>query len=106
MFRSGADIERTGVAAQPVAAAGARALQLLDPDCTVPHCGCPYPEDIRRPLSGATRVLSIYSRDDQVVGPGSCRLAQGTNIEVRGTHSGLVYNREVYPALARFLADR
>ena len=31
---------------QPVAAAGRRSLQLLDPDCTVPECGCPYTEDL------------------------------------------------------------
>jgi hypothetical protein len=29
----------------------------------------------------------------------------GTNVEVGGTHSGLVYNREVYSVVARFLAS-
>ena len=44
------------VATSSVAAAGARALKLMDPDCTVPACGCPYTDDLRRPLNPATRV--------------------------------------------------
>ena len=101
-------MDYAGVAASPVAQAGARALRLLDPDCTVPACGCDYVQDLRRPLSDQTRLLAIYSRDDQVVAPRVCRLpgvADGVgNVEVGGTHSGLVYNKAVYPVLARFLA--
>jgi triacylglycerol lipase len=94
----------TGVGARGVAQAGQRALRLLDPDCTVPACGCPYTTDLRRNLSGATRVLSIRSQDDQVVPPGATEVAGGQNLVVRGSHSGLVYNRAVYPAIADFLA--
>ncbi len=92
------------IARHAVAEAGARALKMMDPDCTVPACGCPYTEDLRRPLSPATRVLSISSRDDQIVRPQACRVTNGENVEVRGTHSGLVYNRAVYRHLGRFLA--
>ena len=100
------------VAASPVAQAGARALRLLDPDCTVPACGCDYVQDLRRPLSPQTRVLAVQSRDDQVVAPAVCGVpaaidgVEVTNVEVGGTHSGLVYNKAVYPVLARFLAGR
>ena len=51
-------------------------------------------------------MIAIYSRDDQIVTPGACEVRGATNVEVGGTHSGLVYNRAVYPPLARFLADR
>ncbi len=93
-----------GVSASSVAEAGQRALRLLDPDCTVPACGCPYTTDLRGDLSRATRVLSIRSEDDQVVPPGASEVIGAENIVVRGSHSGLVYNRAVYPAIGHFLA--
>jgi hypothetical protein len=92
------------VARASVADAGQRALTMMDPDCNVPACGCSYTDDLRRPLSSATRIMSIHSRDDPIVQPGACRVATGENVEVGGSHSGLVYNRAVYPHIARFLA--
>ena len=94
----------TSVAASAVAAAGARALRLLDPDCTVPACGCPYTDDLRRPLHPATRVLSIASRDDPIVPFGACRTPVGETVEVRGSHGGLVVNASVLRPIAQFLA--
>ena len=108
MLREGSAESATqlvGTAAAPdVVEAGARALRLLDPDCTVPACGCPYPDDIRRPLDAATRVLAIHSREDQIVSPAACVVDGADNREVGGTHSGLVYNRAVYAIVAQFLA--
>jgi triacylglycerol lipase len=92
------------VARSSVADAGARALRLLDPDCTVPACGCPYTDDLRRPLHPATHVMSIFSRDDPIVRPDACRLPAGDNVEIDGTHGGLVYNRAALGPLAQFLA--
>lgn len=88
-----------------VAAAGARAVRLLDPDCTVPACGCAYIDDIRRPLAETTKVISFASGEDPIVPPSACRIWNGENVSVSGSHSGLVYNRAVYPPLARFLAS-
>jgi pimeloyl-ACP methyl ester carboxylesterase len=85
--------------------AGRQAMRLLDPDCNFPACGCAYPEDLRRPLSDATQVLSIRSRDDLIVAPEACAVPGARNSEVGGSHSGLVYNRAVYPELATFLAS-
>lgn len=105
MMRMNPNLSRfTGVGATPVAQAGQRALRLLDPDCNVPACGCPYTRDLRTNLSPATRVLSIHSEEDRVVPPDATRVIGGTNLVVRGSHTGLVYNRTVYPAVARFLA--
>ena len=107
MMSAGIGPDHRTVARGSVANAGRRSLQLLDPDCNVPDCGCPYTQDLRRDLSPRTRVLAVYSRDDQIVSPAACQVAPGigTNVEVTGTHSGLVYNRAVYPTLARFLAS-
>jgi triacylglycerol lipase len=104
MMRANLQPAQMPLAASPVAQAGQRALRLFDPDCTVPACGCPYTVDLRRDLSPATRVLSIRSEDDQVVPRRATEVPGGENAVVRGTHSGLVYNRAVYPLIGRFLA--
>jgi triacylglycerol lipase len=83
-----------------VSQASNRARSFLDPDCNVPDCGCPFPADLRRPLSRQTKVVSIYSGDDPVVPAWSCPVPGAQNIEVSGTHTGLVYNSAVYRELA------
>ena len=93
-------------AASFVVDAGRRAMRLFDPDCAYPTCGCPYPEDLRRPLSPSTRILSVFSREDQVVPASASHVPNARNLEVTGTHSGLVYNRAAYRALGEFLATR
>jgi thioesterase domain-containing protein len=104
MTRAATGPKHATIAGGSLASAGHQALRLLDPDCNVPECGCPYTEDIRHDLDAGTRVLAIHSRDDQIVAPAACHVAGATNLEVTGTHSGLVFNRAVYPPLAHFLA--
>jgi pimeloyl-ACP methyl ester carboxylesterase len=106
MMRQQGPMQPGRVAHDAVAAAGARATKLFDPDCDVPACGCDYTTDLARPLHVGTRLLSIYSRDDPIVRPAACRLPSGENVEVGGSHGGLAHNRDVYPHLARFLAAR
>ena len=106
MMREQGTMQPARVAHNAVAAAGARATKLFDPDCDVPACGCDYTKDLARPLHTATRLLSVYSRDDPIVHPAACRLWSGENVEVGGSHGGLTHNRDVYPHLARFLATR
>jgi pimeloyl-ACP methyl ester carboxylesterase len=79
------------------------ARRMLDPDCNVPACGCAFIQDVMRPLSPATALMVIVSRDDQVVAQKSAELGEGQTIEVGGGHAGLVVNREVYRTLAHFL---
>jgi pimeloyl-ACP methyl ester carboxylesterase len=87
-----------------VAQASARARQILDPDCDVPACGCPFPADLQKRLSPETKVTSIYSVEDPIVPKSACRVQGGSNIEVAGTHSGLPYNVEALRAIAGALA--
>ena len=56
-----------------------------------------------RPVSPVTALLAMVSRDDQVVPLESSRIGQGATIEVGRSHAGLVYNRQVYRELGRFL---
>jgi hypothetical protein len=82
------------------------ARRVSDPNCTFPECTCPFVGEIGRPLGAQVRVLSLFSRDDPVVSPWASRVATGGNLEVSGTHGGLVYNAEVYRAIAGQLAGR
>jgi triacylglycerol lipase len=89
----------TGASGQ-VRQASDQARRLLDPDCNVPDCGCPFPDDFLRPLHKNTKIISIYSPDDPIVPAAACRVRGGRNVQVSGTHSGLAFNRAVYRELA------
>jgi len=81
------------------------ARRVLDPDCDYPVCDCEFVHDATRRLSRDTKLISIVSRDDQVVSPDSARTPAHHRVEVGGGHVGLVYNPQVYRELGRFLAE-
>ncbi|MEX2236787.1 MAG: hypothetical protein WEB00_04515 [Dehalococcoidia bacterium] len=89
--------------ASGVARAGLFVRGLLDPDCSFPACGCPFPRDLQSPLDRATRVLSVFTPTDEIVSPTACRYPGAKNVEVSGTHSGMAYNVGAYRAIADFL---
>ena len=106
-----ASVETGKPVAVPVGRAGRSLMRMssairhiLDPDCDYPTCGCPFVSDIKRPLSSRTSILSIYGRDDSLV-PKEARVTEGEILEVSASHVGLVYNPEVYRALAKFLSN-
>ncbi|MEM7001608.1 MAG: alpha/beta fold hydrolase [Pseudomonadota bacterium] len=84
--------------------AGRTAMRVMDPDCDMPVCGCEYMQRLHAPLPGSTQVTCIYSIDDPIVPPPVSMLVGGNNIQVGGTHAGLMFNREVYPYVAAALA--
>ncbi len=86
-----------------VAQASNTARRILDPGCSFPDCGCEFVDNMRASLAPQTIVLSIYSREDPIVPPQSSIVTGARNVEVTGTHSGLVYNPAVYRELARSL---
>jgi pimeloyl-ACP methyl ester carboxylesterase len=92
-------------AGRAVARAGNRAREILDPDCDVPACGCPFPADMQKALHRDTKVTSIFSGEDPIVPKSACRVPGGNNIEVSGTHSGLPYNVAALRAIAVALAN-
>jgi pimeloyl-ACP methyl ester carboxylesterase len=79
--------------------------ELLDPGCKYPSCGCAMVNDVMRPLSASTAILSIHGGQDLVV-EGTAQVPEGETVVVNTSHVGLVYNAEVYRALGRFLAGR
>jgi pimeloyl-ACP methyl ester carboxylesterase len=86
-----------------VAQASNTARRILDPQCRFPDCGCGFVDNIRHAPAAETTVLSIYSREDPIVPPEASIVTGARNVEVTGTHSGLVYNPAVYRELARSL---
>jgi len=94
------------VARRSVVQAGRSVTRLLDPDCDTPVCGCVYIDELLAPMPAHLAVTSIYSRTDSIVPPEASVVEGAHNIEVGGTHAGLMFNREVYPHLAAALAAR
>ncbi len=98
------------VAAESVVRAGRGAMRLFSPDCRFPECGCEYPKVLMAPLPEETRAYAVYSSDDPVVAPAASPLPDqvpgAVNVEVTGSHSGLVVNAAVYRHLGQMLAGR
>ncbi len=101
-----ADFMRGGSEAQEwVVNTAMSATRLFDPDCNSPECACSYYENLYKAPDVQTRVTAIYSQEDPIVPPASAHMPYGENIVVGGTHSGLMFNAEVYPHIAKALAD-
>ena len=76
---------------------------MLDMGCMTEACACTYGRYFRKPLDGVP-LVSLFTRHDDVVRWQSC-LAEGAhNVEIRGTHTGVLASRNVYDVLAHALA--
>lgn len=80
-----------------------RAPDLLQLGCMTEACACPYGQGFRASLAGPP-LVSLFTQHDDVVRWQSCVVEGARNIEVRGTHVGLLASRNVYRALAHALA--
>lgn len=79
-------------------------IRMLDPDCDIPVCDCAYVDAMFAPLPVDTQVTAIFSENDGVVPSAIATIDGALNIEVSGSHTGLVFNREVYPHIAAALS--
>ncbi|MCW2543764.1 MAG: hypothetical protein JWM40_1316 [Frankiales bacterium] len=70
--------------------------------CMTEACSCPYGEFFRAELQGPP-VISLFTRHDDVVHWEACVVEGARNVEVRGTHVGLLASRNVYVTLAHAL---
>ncbi len=72
--------------------------------CLYADCTCSFARDFACPLPEGVRFTSVYSKGDGVVHwPGSV-IAVADNVEVTGSHVGLIFNRKAYRAIADALA--
>jgi pimeloyl-ACP methyl ester carboxylesterase len=72
--------------------------------CMTEDCDCSFTRDYSAPFPECVRLTSIYSKEDGVVRWQSCVVPYADNVEVRGTHVGLAFNRDAYAAIAAALA--
>lgn len=81
-----------------------RRMPGAEPNCLTPQCGCAivqaaaaYPDDVP--------FTSVFTRSDGVVDWEACCTGEPTqDVEVGGSHIGLVFNRDAYHAIAAHLA--
>lgn len=89
-------------AARAVAVRGGHASSPL---CLTTGCDCAFAQDFAGIFpSDRVRLTSIYSRGDGVVRWQSALVPYGDNVEVTGSHVGLIFNRKAYRAIAAALA--
>lgn len=70
--------------------------------CMTHACACTYGRYFRADLP--VPLVSLFSRTDEVVRWETCLAEGARNVEVRGTHVGLLAARNVYTAVANALA--
>ena len=76
-----------------------------DDRCLAPDCACGFTRDYASPFpSDRVRMTSVYSKGDGVVMWEGAVVPYADNVEVTGSHVGLVFNRKAYRAIAHALA--
>jgi pimeloyl-ACP methyl ester carboxylesterase len=81
-----------------------RTLFSTRPECFSERCDCEYVTGIGSSMPPGVAAYSLWTRDDGVVVPEDCVMPGEENIEVSGTHIGMVANRDVLKAIAEILA--
>jgi triacylglycerol lipase len=75
------------------------------PDCYTGRCTCQFLDTLRRDLPPGIVETAIYTKTDGVVDWRYCITGNpAVDVEVPGTHIGLVFNPSVYDVVARRLA--
>lgn len=78
----------------------------VGPECYSGLCSCAFLDSLRRPVPGGIVEAAIYTKGDGVIDWHCCiNDDPETDIEVQGTHVGLVFNPQVFRHVARVLAE-
>jgi hypothetical protein len=76
------------------------------PACYTHRCTCDFLNYLRCNVPPSVMVTALYTRDDGIVDWQSCRTGDSdVDVEVTGTHVGLVFNAAVYTVIANRLAQ-
>jgi pimeloyl-ACP methyl ester carboxylesterase len=77
-----------------------------DERCLTPQCACAFTHDYTSEFPAEdVRMTSIYSKGDGVVHWQGCIVPYADCVEVTGSHTGLIFNRKAYRAIAAALAQ-
>ena len=75
------------------------------PGCATSRCSCPFARSLRRKWPTSVAQTAIYTRADGIVDWRYCRTGDPTvDVEVGGTHLGLIFNSTTYLCIAERLA--
>ncbi len=94
----------SGSAGLGVFRAGRAVSRMLDPECQAPVCDCNYMDALLAPIPGHITTTSIFSPTDAVVPAMTSALPGALNLQVEGSHGGLMHNSAVFRHLADALA--
>ena len=72
--------------------------------CMTERCDCDYVRGYDKRLPEGVTAYSLWSKEDGVVPPERCVVKDEPNIEVGGTHVGMVVNGKTFAVIARLLA--
>ncbi len=76
------------------------------PQCYTARCTCDFVESLRCRMADSVLETAIYTRDDGIVDWHYCTTGKReVDIEVPGTHMGLVFNATAYRVIAHRLAE-
>ncbi len=83
-----------------------RRNQAIDSNCYTMMCDCDFPRTMKKPWPTHIPQTAVYTKDDGIVDWKTCVNEDAkTDVEVRGTHSGLVWNAQAYKVVAEHLAE-
>ena len=74
--------------------------------CATSRCSCAFGRSLRRKWPSSVAQTAIYTRADGIVDWRYCRTGDPkVDVEVSGTHLGLIFNSTTYVCIAERLAD-
>jgi pimeloyl-ACP methyl ester carboxylesterase len=75
------------------------------PSCYTGHCGCDFVDSLTRQLPRSVIMTAVYSKTDAIADWRYCVTGDpALDVEVPGTHVGMVVNPSVYTIIAKRLA--
>jgi triacylglycerol lipase len=74
--------------------------------CMTQACACEFGDASRAPFPDSVELVSVFSRQDGFSNWRSSQVSYAHNVEVTGSHVGLVVNRTAYRAIGLALAGR
>ena len=75
------------------------------PSCYTGHCACDFIDNLKRSFPASVKMTAVYSRTDAIVDWTYCVTGDpDIDVEVPGTHVGMVFNPSAYTIMANRLA--
>jgi triacylglycerol lipase len=75
--------------------------------CGTSRCSCAFGRSLRREWPASVRQTALYTQDDGIVDWRYCLTGHpDSDVEVQGTHIGLIFNSDAYVRIAERLSAR